>query len=443
MKNLKIMSAAMAAMMTISALSISALADELDAAAIPEVSVEQSAAERNDQPGRMASNEAERNDQPGRMASNEAERNDQPVIDAVVNDAEVTLNEKADTVTLFTGGAITPDVVLYSNGTRLVLGTDYTLDYADNVNVGTATITVTFIGNYTGTRTLHFNIVARALGQNDIVISDISSDPYTYTGSAVTPKPTVSTTEGTTLTENVDYTLTYTDNTDVGTATITITFKGNYSGEAETTFTIGSQQLDMDGVNIATIADQIYTGSAITPEPAVRYGSLVLIKDRDYELSYANNVAVGVATITITLKNNYSGTKDTTFNIVAKAIDTGNIQIGDPQPGDTESGIIRVAAIETQTYSGSAITPQPTVKFGSTTLVEGVDFDFDYANNINAGTASLSVTLKGNYSGSGNIDFAINPKTVTDSNVTIGAILDQIFTGSAITPEPDVTDIER
>ncbi len=429
MKNLKIMSAAMAAMMTISALGISALADELDTAAMPEVSVEQS--------------EVERNDQPGRMASNEAERNEQPVIDAVVNDTEVTLNEKADTVTLFTGGAITPDVVLYSNGTRLVLGTDYTLDYADNVNVGTATITVTFIGNYTGTRTLHFNIVARALGQNDIVISDILSDPYTYTGSEVTPKPTVSTTEGTTLTENVDYTLTYTDNTDVGTATITVTFKGNYSGEAETTFTIGSQQLDMDGVNISAIADQIYTGEAITPEPSVRYGSLVLIKDRDYELSYANNVAVGVATITVTLKNNYSGTKDTTFNIVAKAIDTGNIQIGDPQPGDTENGIIRVAAIEAQTYSGSAITPQPTVKFGSTTLVEGVDFDFDYANNINAGTATLSITLKGNYSGSGNIEFTINPKAVTDSNVTIGAILDQIFTGSAITPEPEVTDMER
>ncbi|MBQ3463799.1 MAG: glycosyl hydrolase family 5, partial [Clostridia bacterium] len=85
----------------------------------------------------------------------------------------------------------------------------YTLAYSDNVNVGTATVTVTFIGNYTGTRTLHFNIVARTLGQNDIVISDISSDPYTYTGSAVTPKPTVSTSEGTRLYENTDYTLAY------------------------------------------------------------------------------------------------------------------------------------------------------------------------------------------------------------------------------------------
>ena len=214
-------------------------------------------------------------------------------------------------------------------------------------------------------------------------------------------------------------------------------------GEAETTFSIGSQELDMDGVNISAIADQIYTGSPITPEPSIRYGSLVLIKDRDYNLSYENNVAVGVATIKVTLINNYSGEKSTTFNIVSKAIDTGNIQIGDPQPGDAENGVIRVATIEAQTYSGSAITPQPTVRFGSTTLVEGVDFDFDYANNINAGTATLSITLKGNYSGSGNIDFAINPKTVTDSNVTIGAIVDQIFTGSAITPEPEVTDMER
>ena len=142
MKNLKIMSAAMAAMMTISALSISALADELNEAPVmADASIEQNVEEQ------------------------------QPVIDAVLDDTEVTLNEKNDTVTLYTGGAITPDVVLYSNGTRLAVGTDYTLTYENNTNVGQATITVTFIGNYTGTRTLHFNIVARELGQNDIVIS--------------------------------------------------------------------------------------------------------------------------------------------------------------------------------------------------------------------------------------------------------------------------------
>ena len=91
MRNLKIFCAALAAMMTVSALSLSALADELAEEVISaETQVE------------------------------ELPQAEQPIIDAVVNDTEVTLNEKNDTVTLFTGGAITPDVVLYSNGTRLV-----------------------------------------------------------------------------------------------------------------------------------------------------------------------------------------------------------------------------------------------------------------------------------------------------------------------------------
>ena len=57
--------------------------------------------------------------------------------------------------TVYTGFAITPTpavtVTLDGVVTTLQLGTDYTLSYANNINVGTATVTATGIGNYSGT----------------------------------------------------------------------------------------------------------------------------------------------------------------------------------------------------------------------------------------------------------------------------------------------------
>lgn len=344
---------------------------------------------------------------------------------------------------VFTGAAITPDVEMFAAGVQLVKDIDYTLDYENNIHVGQATITVNFQGNYTGTRTVTFNIIARTLSQDDVVISGISEDPYPYTGNPIEPHPTITLKDGTELVEGTDYELSYEDNTDNGTAKVIVEFKGDYAGSAEAEFTIGSQEIDTEGIIISDIPNQTYTGSPIEPHPSsVRYGSITFTEGVDYDLSYENNVNVGTATLKVTLKGNYSGTKTKDFQIVAKPIDS-NIQSGDPQDGDVENGIVRVANIADQTFTGSAITPKPAVKLGDTTLVEGTDFDFSYENNINAGTATLTVTFKGNYSGSGSVTFTINPKTVTETNVRISGIADQTFTGSAITPEPTVTDIER
>ena len=148
----------------------------------------------------------------------------------------------------YTGAAVTPDIALQDagvtlvSGTDLVCGTDYDLEYRNNIEVGTATVIVKFKGNYEGERSVNFEIVARTLSNQDVSFAAI--DTQKYTGEAITPEPTI-TYNGVTLEKDKDYTLSYADNVDVGTATINVTFIGNYTGSASTTFEIARTTLSV------------------------------------------------------------------------------------------------------------------------------------------------------------------------------------------------------
>jgi len=90
-----------------------------------------------------------------------------------------------------------------------------------------------------------------------------------------------------------------------------ISFAQTGTGTAST-----STRSSNPSIEVAAIPDQTFTGSAITPEPVIKFGSLTLKKDTDYTLSYSNNINVGTATLTITGKGNYSDTKTVNFKIV-------------------------------------------------------------------------------------------------------------------------------
>lgn len=157
-----------------------------------------------------------------------------------------------------------PAIQLYSSGTQLTEGTDYDLTYENNINVGTATVTITFKGNYTGKKTVNFNITAKSLSVNDVVFADI--EKQTYTGSAITPEPVI-TYNDVTLEKGKDYELTYENNINVGMGTVNVTFKGNYSGTASATFEITAKTVtDSTDIEISVIPDQTYTGKEITPD---------------------------------------------------------------------------------------------------------------------------------------------------------------------------------
>jgi len=146
---------------------------------------------------------------------------------------------------------------------------------------------------------------------------DISSieDQY-YTGSEVKPVPVVKMGD-TILKENTDYTLSYSNNTDVGTAYITVKGKGMYTFEMVKKFNICYNIANMIS---DAIADQIYTGSAVTPDVVIKNGTTVLVKDIDYTLTYTNNTALGTAIVTVTGKGKYAGMKIQSFNIVVEQV---------------------------------------------------------------------------------------------------------------------------
>ena len=133
----------------------------------------------------------------------------------------------------YTGKEIKPSVsVSYSD--ESLDKSDYTVSYSNNINVGTAKVSVTGTGIFKYlTSKAAFEIIARKI--SDAVISDISDREYT--GNAITPEISV-VYNGITLKKGVDYTVSYSDNTDIGTAYVNIKGIGNFKGDAKISFEI-------------------------------------------------------------------------------------------------------------------------------------------------------------------------------------------------------------
>ena len=141
-----------------------------------------------------------------------------------------------------------------------------------------------------------------------------------YTGSPLTPVSGL-TLNGVTLKENRDYTLIYENNTEIGTALVTAVGKGRYEGIVNGNFKITAPELvttDIKEATIETIKNQTYTGSPLTPKPKVSLKGVSLVENKDYSLSYSGNNKVGQATMTITGKGNYSGSRKVSFKIIPK-----------------------------------------------------------------------------------------------------------------------------
>ena len=330
-------------------------------------------------------------------------------------DNTVVISDVADQT--YTGSLIAPNVTVTCNDVELVKDTDYTVSYSNNKNVGTATISITGIGDYTGTIKKNFNIVAR--GISDTTIGSIPNQ--TYTGNSISALPVI-TYNGATLTKDVDYTLSYSNNINVGTATITITGKGNFKGTTSKTFSISARA--MTDTSVANVSSQTYTGNVISPLPTITYNNKTLKKDTDYTLSYSNNINAGTATITITGKGNFTGTTSKTFSISARAM------------SDTS-----VANISSQTYTGNVISPLPTITYNNKTLKKDTDYTLSYSDNINVGTATITITGKGNFTGMTSTTFIITQKSAEKLNIS--EIANQIYTGKEIKPNIVVTDTER
>ena len=326
----------------------------------------------------------------------------------------------------YTGSAITPSVSsVVLGGKTLVNGTDYTVSYKNNTGVGTATVTITGKGIYSGTASKTFSITAKSLSGatiNGIVAS------YTYTGSAINPSVSSVVLGGKTLVNGTDYTVSYGANTNVGTGTVIITGKGNYTGTVSKSFNIVKPAATTTSISGATIgnlnASYTYTGSAIAPTVTVTLNGKTLAMGTDYFVTYSGNTNVSSngAKVTITGNGNYSGTISKTFSITAKSIS-----------GATVSGVN-----SSYVYTGSAFKPSVTVVLSGKTLTSGTDYTVTYSTNTAIGsTGTVTITGKGNYSGTIKKSFTITAKSLDGSTVS-GISSSYTYTGSAIKPSVSV-----
>ena len=312
-----------------------------------------------------------------------------------------------------------------------------------------------------------------------------------YSGSAIVQSPTVKLGDKV-LVENVDYTLVYKNNKSAGKATVFVKGKGNYTGLVRGQFKI--KKVDIGNAKVSAIENRKYTGKEITPKPVVRYGEkgVELVAGKDYTLSYEDNKKIGVATVVVKGKGNYSGSIKKTFKITASLKDakirgiedviyhgetayqdctielggrrlikgkdyklayknnskvgkatvvisglncvTGEVKKSFMIYGDIEDA--KVSDLGAYEYTGKRIKPKPVVKYRGKKLKLGRDYTLSYSKNVKPGTGSVTIEGDGYYVGAANFKFKISALPITKAKVS--NIKSELYTGKKITPKPVV-----
>lgn len=239
----------------------------------------------------------------------------------------------------------------------------------------------------------------------EIEAKDVAFDKeLTYTGNELTQTVTV-TVNGKTLTVGTDYTVSDLTGTEPGSYPVTVTGTGNYTGTVTKSFEIA--KADISSAAITYDAGPYgYTGKEWKPEVTVSFNSATLTAGNDYTVSYENNINAGTAKIIITgIGDHFTGLTEKTFTINSAEI----------------SGCT-FAPIADVTYNTKAHTPEVTVAISGRTLEADKDCTVSYASNVNAGTATVTVTGKGNFTGSANTTFTIAKADLNLSVYTISSL---------------------
>ena len=372
-------------------------------------------------------------------------------LEAGTHTATITVTDMSDkiytaTVTFNVGAKNLPDLGIGIEGTitygedyaPTIIGApelgvgDYEFKYAKKVgesyqdvddkptSIGSYKVTINVTNrNYSASDvSVFYEIVAKTITPTIENISD-----QTYTGSEI--KPTVVVKDGsTTLIEGTDYEVTYSNNINAGTATATISkvADSNYTfSNKEVKFTIKKAQLEKVTLRTDEI---IYNGLGSFPAMDNYNRSL-------QELSGTLGATdVGDYTTTVSLKDiaNYEWVDGTTGNL------TLNWKI--IQATITDASVTLPQA--TYRVTGSAITPEPTVVVNGRTLIKDTDYTVSYTDNTNIGTATVTVTGKNNYKGTGIATFEIADKEV----LTISGLNNNeefTYDGTSKTPTGNLT----
>ena len=288
---------------------------------------------------------------------------------------------------------------------------DYSLKRDEGENLGSYTIRATgneMQGNYKVVfKTAKLTINRKSLTTDNIALS---ATTFPYSGEAQKPIVTVrAKAGGNPLVLGTDYTVSYSNNTNASTASstakATVTGRGNYAGTAAVPFTITQIPVTVMPVN----ASKVYGNS----DPKLT-ANLVANNATDQAI-----VDKYKSSIRYTLKRD-AGDATGSYAITATGNATqGNFAVtfGAPATFTINKQDLSLATVNlnksTYTYTGKAAEPTVTVRSNGRTLKEGIDYKLAFANNVNAGTASVDITGLGNYMGSTSKTFTIQPIAVT------------------------------
>ena len=288
----------------------------------------------------------------------------------------------------YAGHAAEPDVRVTLYGVELTEGTDYSLSWEGNVNAGTATVTATGIGDASGQVSATFAILPAPMSQ---VAVSASAATWPEDGSPLSTDVSA-TFNGSTLVAGTDYDVAFSgEGPGEGAGTATLTGKGNFTGTTTAMFDIVEAPSipTLDRATIDPIPSQTYTGSAIRPSVRVTLDGEELVLGTHYLLTWEGNVNAGVATVTATGMGVYEGSAETQFTILPASLSTARV------------------SVSSTIWSGYAATPVPTVTMPGFSLVRTRDYTLSWGDNASPGTGTVTVSGKGNFSGSARASFRI------------------------------------
>lgn len=294
----------------------------------------------------------------------------------------------------YTGGEITPEIKVVDKDIVLVEGEDYDVTYTNNVDAGTATVNVTLKGDYSGTKTSTFTI-------NKAVLTPVATvDVKTYDGTKES-------------TGNIELTGSVNSETPVAKDTFKFEFENSTSGTNKTVNVTNIELADAWKKNYA-----LSTNTLTLTDGTINKANLSATYEGE-EITYGQTPILKVI-VTGFVNNEDENTAD---GYIAPSIKNINTEVGTytliPTGGDAtnytfeyEGGalvikenmanVIVTLNPKEYVYDGTEKEPKVTVTDKNTgkELKYETDYTFFYSNNVNAGTAFVTVNLKGNYSGS-------------------------------------------
>lgn len=330
----------------------------------------------------------------------------------------------------WTGKEVKPDVLIRCADCNKELkeGTDYKLEYKNNVNVGTATVKVVGMGAYEGVdQTANFEI-EEDCGWNGIKYYNDTYQNGDHIGSLEwsewryeknTPYIPIACNHcGRGLENGKDYTITFSNTDHLGEGTAKVVGLNEYAGyELSFTYTLKPKDLRAESYyNGDDLGTYKWTGKEVKPDIGKIYvqdiyGLVVdteAVEGKDYQLEYSNNINEGTATVKVVGIGDAKGTVLTYTYHIEKQHGWNGFSVTGHKDGDD---------LGSYEWTGNEVKPSIGLMYSNynqTFLIEGVDYKVEYSNNINPGVASMKIIGMGDYKGYElNFTFVIEKKAPT------------------------------